>query len=210
MENETVFVLLAGGKSERMGVDKGLLKFKHTFWILEQLNRISKTKIKMVHIGLGFNYLNYFKAIPWFKTALTNEVDYHGLKIKTMINPTPELGSFSTLNTVLNQLKTTSDILINPIDVPVLNLTELNKMMMAKNSVVIPNFEGKRGHPIKIDAEYWQYLRTINITDEDARLDFQLKKIDPVKISQVEVKDKFVIKNINTKAAWFNFLNECD
>lgn len=210
MENETVFVLLAGGKSERMGVDKGLLKFKHTFWILEQLNRISKTKIKMVHIGLGFNYLNYFKAIPWFKTALTNEVDYHGLKIKTMINPTPELGSFSTLNTVLNQLKTTSDILINPIDVPVLNLTELNKMMMAKNSVVIPNFEGKRGHPIKIDAEYWQYLRTINITDKDARLDFQLKKIDPVKISQVEVKDKFVIKNINTKAAWFNFLNECD
>jgi CTP:molybdopterin cytidylyltransferase MocA len=210
MGNETVFVLLAGGKSERMGVDKGLLKFKHTFWILEQLNRISKTKIKMVYIGLGFNYLNYFKAIPWFKTALTNEVDYHGLKIKTMINPTPELGSFSTLHTVLNQLNTTSDILINPIDVPLLNLTELNKIIMAKNSVVIPNFEGKRGHPIKIDAEYWQYLRTLNITDEDARLDFQLKKINPVKISQVEVKDKFVIKNINTKATWLDFLNECD
>jgi len=210
MGNETVFVLLAGGKSERMGVDKGLLKFKHTFWILEQLNRISKAKIKMVYIGLGFNYQNYFKAIPWFKSALTNEVDYQGLKIKTIINPTPELGSFSTLHTVLNQLKTTSDILINPIDVPVLNPTELNKMMMAKNSIVIPNFEGKKGHPIKIDAEYWQYLRTLNITDEDARLDFQLKKIDPAKISQVEVKDKFVINNINTKAAWLDFLNECD
>jgi CTP:molybdopterin cytidylyltransferase MocA len=210
MGNETVFVLLAGGKSERMGVDKGLLKYKHTFWILEQLNRISKTKIKKVYIGLGFNYLNYFKAIPWFKTALTNEVDYHGLKIKTMINPTPELGSFSTLQTVLNQLKTTSDILINPVDVPILNATDLNKMIMAKYALVIPNFEGKRGHPIKIDAEYWQYLRTINITDEDARLDFQLKKIDPVKISQVEVKDKFVIKNINTKTDWLDFLNECD
>ena len=208
MENETVFVLLAGGKSERMGVDKGLLRYKHTFWILEQLNRISKTKIKKVYIGLGFNYLNYFNAIPWFKNALKNEVDYQGLKIKTMINPTPELGSFSTLHIVLNQLKTTSDIIINPIDVPLLNLTELNKIIVAKNSLVIPNFQGKRGHPIKIDAEYWQYLRTLNITDEDARLDFQLKKIDPVKISQVEVKDKFVIKNINTKTAWLDFLNE--
>ena len=206
MGNETVFVLLAGGKSERMGVDKGLLKYKHTFWILEQLNRISKTKIKLVYIGLGFNYRNYFKAIPWFKTALTKEVDYQGLKIKTIINPTPELGSFSTLHTVLNQLKATSDILINPIDVPILNLTELHKMMMAKNSAVIPNFEGRRGHPIKIDAKYWQYLRTLNITKYDASLDFQLKKIDPAKTSQVEVKEKLVIKNINTKSAWSNFL----
>jgi CTP:molybdopterin cytidylyltransferase MocA len=207
---ETVFVLLAGGKSERMGVDKGLLKYKHTFWILEQLNRISKTKIKLVYIGLGFNYRNYFDAVPWFKTALSNGVDYQGLKIRTVINPTPELGLFSTLHTVLNQLKTTSEILINPIDVPLLNSAELNKIISAKNNIVIPNFEGKNGHPIKIDAKYWEYLRTLNITDEDARLDLQIKKINPQEISIVKVKDASIIKNLNTKAAWLDFLNECD
>ena len=34
MKNNTVFVLLAGGKSERMGIDKGLLKFQENYWIL--------------------------------------------------------------------------------------------------------------------------------------------------------------------------------
>ena len=48
MENKPVFVLLAGGKSERMGVAKGLLKYEQTFWILEQLNRISKSNIQEI------------------------------------------------------------------------------------------------------------------------------------------------------------------
>ena len=36
MENNTVFILLAGGKSERMGFTKGLLEYKKIFWVLEQ------------------------------------------------------------------------------------------------------------------------------------------------------------------------------
>ena len=71
MKNNTVFVLLAGGKSERMGLDKGLLKYKQTFWILEQLHRISKTNISTVYIGLGYNYQHYFDAIHWLESAQT-------------------------------------------------------------------------------------------------------------------------------------------
>ena len=59
-KNNIDFVLLAGGKSERMGVAKGLLKYQQTYWILEQLHRISKTNIKDVYIGLGFNFEHYF------------------------------------------------------------------------------------------------------------------------------------------------------
>ena len=62
MESEPVFVLLAGGKSERMGVAKGLLKFKHTFWILEQLNRISSAKIKTVYMH-GIYLINLAKPV---------------------------------------------------------------------------------------------------------------------------------------------------
>ena len=64
MKNNTVFVLLAGGKSERMGTDKGLLKFQENYWILEQLNRISESTIQEVYIGLGFHSQNYFNTIP--------------------------------------------------------------------------------------------------------------------------------------------------
>jgi CTP:molybdopterin cytidylyltransferase MocA len=208
MENETVFVLLAGGKSERMGVDKGLLKYKHTFWILEQLNRISKTTISKVYIGLGFNSQNYLDAISWFKTALNNEADYQGLKVRIIVNPTPEMGSFSTLQTVLKNINSGCDVLLSPIDIPLLNSDELNKIIAVKNNIVMPNFEGKNGHPIKMAASFWQKLVSLNIADENSRLDLQIKKLNVKEISIIKVNDASITKNLNTKTAWISYLNE--
>lgn len=210
MGNETVFVLLAGGKSERMGVDKGLLKYKHTFWILEQLNLISKTSVKKVYIGLGYNSQHYFDAISWLNDSLNNEVEYQGLKIKTIVNPTPELGSFSTLQTVLKNINSACDVLVNPIDVPLLNLVELNNIISTKNSIVMPNFEGKNGHPIKMDTTFWQKLVSLDISEENSRLDLQLKKVNPEEISILKVHDASIVKNLNTKTAWISYLNEAE
>lgn len=207
MGNETVFVLLAGGKSDRMGVDKGLLKYKHTFWILEQLNRISKTSVKTVYIGLGYNSQHYFDAISWFKDSLNNEVEYQGLKIKTIVNPTPELGSFSTLQTVLKNINSGCDVLLSPIDVPLLNTEELNNIIAAKHNIVMPNFEGKNGHPIKMGVSFWQKLVSLNVSEENSRLDLQIKKVNPEEISIVEVNDASIVKNLNTKTAWNSYLN---
>ncbi len=208
MENEPVFVLLAGGKSERMGVAKGLLKYKHTFWILEQLSRISSAKIKTVYIGLGYNNEHYFDAIPWLKDAITDFVDYQRLKIKTIVNPTPELGSFSTLQTVLKNINYDVDVLLAPIDVPLLNPEELNKIIIAKNNIVMPNFEGKNGHPIKMDVNFWKNLVSLNISEENSRLDLQIKKLNPEEITMIKVSDASSVKNLNTKAAWISYLNE--
>lgn len=208
MEDNSVFVLLAGGKSERMGVSKGLLKYKHTFWILEQLNRISKTSIKTVYIGLGYNNEHYFEAIPWLKDAITDFVDYQGLKIKTIVNPTPELGSFSTLQTVLKNINSSCDVLLSPIDVPLLNPEELNKIIATKNNIVMPNFEGKNGHPIKMDVNFWKKLVSLNVSEENSRLDLQIKKLNPEEITMIKVSDASAVKNLNTKAAWISYLNE--
>jgi CTP:molybdopterin cytidylyltransferase MocA len=208
MENETVFVLLAGGKSERMGVAKGLLKYKHTFWILEQLNRISKISIKTVYLGLGYNAQHYFDAILWLKDSLNNEIEYQGLKIKTIVNPTPEFGSFSTLQTVLKNINSACDVLVSPIDVPLLNIDELNNIISAKNNIVMPNYEGKNGHPIKMAASFWQKLVSLDISEENSRLDSQIKKATPEEISIIKVNDASVVKNLNTKTVWVSFLNE--
>jgi len=207
MENEPIFVLLAGGKSERMGVAKGLLKYKQTFWILEQLNRISKTSINTIYIGLGYHTQHYFDAIPWLKDAIIDFVDYQGLKIKTIVNPTPELGSFSTLQTVLKNMNTNNDVLINPVDVPLLNSQELSKIIAVKNNIVMPNFEGKNGHPIKMTANFWQKLVSLAISEEDSRLDLQIKKLNSEEITMIKVSDASTVKNLNTKLAWITYLN---
>jgi len=206
MENKKAFILLAGGKSERMGVAKGLLKYQQTFWILEQLNRISKTSIKEVYIGLGYYYDHYFSAIPWLKIAQKKTFEFQGLNVKTVINKNPDLGSFSTLQTVLKAIPKQTTILINPIDTPLLNSEELTKIIFTKNEVVFPNFEGKNGHPIKISSRIWNNFLTINTKDKNARLDFQLKKVSPTKITIVNVSDSAIILNLNTKKEWVSFL----
>ena len=208
MENKTVGILLAGGKSERMGVAKGLLKYQHTFWILEQLSRISATTISEVYIGLGFNYQHYFNAIPWFEDALTKPTNFQNLSINVVINKQPELGTFSTFQTVLKELKPTYNILLNHIDVPILNSKELQAILKLNNSVVIPNFNGKNGHPIKMNATFWQQLQKIDLINEEARLDVQIKKINASKITHFEVFDNSILQNLNTKKDWITFLNK--
>lgn len=202
------FILLAGGKSERMGIAKGLLKYRNTYWILEQLTRISKTTISKVYIGLGNDYELYFKAIPWLEKAKHNAQSFQNLQVKVTVNKKPELGSFSTLQTVLKSIKNDCDILINPIDIPILNSQELNIVIQTNNLVVQTNYKGKNGHPIKISSQCWNSFLNLDLMDDNSRLDFQIKKIDNSMISKISVKDKSVIENLNTPKDWRNFLSE--
>lgn len=208
MGNNTVFVLIAGGKSQRMGFPKGLLKFKDNYWILEQLNRISKTTITEVFIGLGYDYRKYFEAIPWFIEAQNNFQYFKGLSIKIMINKTPELGSFSTLQTVLKEIGPSKNILFNHIDIPLLNSNELTQFIITENEIVFPNYKGKNGHPIKMSPLFWTELTKLDLNNEDARLDYQIKKVNPAKISIIEVSDRIVLYNLNSKYDWDSYLNE--
>jgi CTP:molybdopterin cytidylyltransferase MocA len=210
MENNPVFVLLAGGKSERMGVDKGLLKYKNTFWILEQLHRVSQTTIDEVYIGLGHNFQHYYKAIPWLKEATSDFVKFNHLKVKVIVNKHPELGAFSTLQTVLQHIHKTVEVIAHPIDIPILNATELQTIISTKNTIVFPNFEGKNGHPIKMESSFWTELMTLDLSNDAARLDFQLKKINPVNISKIEVSDENILYNLNTTSQWKSYLKEVE
>jgi CTP:molybdopterin cytidylyltransferase MocA len=207
MENNTVFVLLAGGKSERMGIAKGLLEYQDTYWILEQLNRISASTITEVYIGLGFHHKHYFDKIPWFEKAQMAFVSYKNLKVKVVVNQNPERGSFSSLQTVLGQIPENKSILINPIDVPILNTTELQNIIETQNQIVLPNYEGKNGHPIKLNADFWKPLLLLNPTDENSRLDLEIKKINPSKITAISIADSSIVKNLNTPNDWIEFLN---
>jgi len=205
--NNVDFILLAGGRSSRMGSAKGLLNYQGSFWILEQLKRISKSKISCVYIGLGHNAHHYFDAIPWLEQAKDDFVSYLSLKVKVVINAEPELGSFATLHSVINAVAGESDLFISPIDVPVLKTDELNKLIETKNTVVFPYTKKRSGHPIKLTATFWQSLLALDLTDKDARLDFQVKKLAHANISRVPVMDTVVLKNINTPLEWQAYIN---
>jgi CTP:molybdopterin cytidylyltransferase MocA len=90
-------ILLAGGRSSRMGIPKGLVDYHGHPWLKEQLKRFKSASGRRAVIVLGFHLERYFKQIPWLKKATYKPVQQLGLEISTVINPTPEQGQFSSL-----------------------------------------------------------------------------------------------------------------
>lgn len=206
MKNDTVFLILAGGKSERMGIAKGLLEYQNTYWILKQIDRISTSNVTEVYIGLGYYYEEYLKTIPWFTNAQLDFIFYKNLKVRVVINQNPELGSFSTLQTVLQQIPKDKSVLINPVDIPILNTAELQTIIETQNQIVLPNFEGKNGHPIKLHSVFWNPLLLLDLADKKSRLDLETKKMNPSAITRITVTDSSILKNLNTPNDWIEFL----
>lgn len=206
MENDTVFVLLAGGKSARMGTAKGLLPYQNSYWIWEQIDRITSPSLTELYIGLGHNYTEYINQIPLLRQAQSGFVPYKKVQIRVIINNNPELGSFSTLQTVLRHIPKNKSVLINPIDIPILNTAELQTIIETQNQIVLPNFEGKNGHPIKLCPEFWNPLLLLDPSKESSRLDLEIKKINPAQITAITVTDSAILKNLNTPNDWMEYL----
>ncbi len=201
-----ILVLLSGGKSTRMGSSKGLLGFHGKPWILEQIARYKNIENPKVYIGLGYDYEQYLNVIPWFKDAIENSYNYNGVEVRLIINYQPQLGSFSTLQTVLKKVNINSAVVVLPIDVPLLNKQSLTSIVNENNTIVIPTRDAKNGHPVKLNSEFWNTLLTIDPSSKDARLDTQIKQLDSFSIAFVNVIDNSVYQNINTQEKWNSYL----
>jgi len=199
-------IILAGGKSERMGTPKGLLTYKDSYWVLEQIKRFSVVDDATVFIGLGYDYQYYFKAIPWFKKAIDEVQIYSDVKVRVVINKQPENGLFSTLQTVLTKIEPSKSVLVLPIDVPLLKAKELHKILEVQNKIIILKYNGKDGHPVKLQPTFWTTLLRLPITDSTARLDVQIRISSEENCTYVDVNDAQILHNLNTVKEWNDFL----
>jgi len=206
MNDLTTLIIVAGGKSKRMGMPKGLLKKHRTFWILEQMTRFHN---KDIYIGLGYDASIYLQEIPWFKKALTAPVVFQNKKVRVVINRQPVLGFFSTFQAVLKQIasnKNQNDVVVLPVDVPLLKSDDLMRFLQTHNDVVIPVYKGEKGHPVKIAFSVWNTFLRNTIEDKELRLDVQLKKIPLAKTTYVTVNDNNCLLNLNTPLEWQQFI----
>ncbi|HHC80780.1 MAG TPA: hypothetical protein ENK46_12910 [Flavobacteriia bacterium] len=204
--NIPVLILLAGGKSSRMGTPKGLLDYHGIPWIVAQIFRYKNITNPTVYIGLGYDYEHYFEAVPQLKKAASQSYLWNGITIKAIINKHPENGAFSTLQAVLKEIDKEATVLVLPVDVPLLNDKGLQAIINCENIIVIPVCDGKNGHPVKLKPEFWRTLTTIDIKAKEARLDRQIKKQEPSSVSFLNVMENSVYQNINTMNDWNNYL----
>ena len=207
MKRSPVLILLAGGRSSRMGSPKGLLDYAGKPWIIEQISRFKCVQNAKVYIGLGYDHEKYVDAIPWFKKAMDEIHYYNGIGVRVLINDKPENGAFSTLQKVLGSIDPQETIIVQPIDVPLLNEESLRSLINETNVVVIPTCDGQNGHPVMLMPDFWLPLKHIDISSEKARLDCQISDINISSITYLKVPDNSVYQNINKQEDWINYLD---
>ena len=147
---EAVALLLAAGDSQRMGESKALLPWRGQPLLSHQLQQIQKSRISECVVILG---READRLEP-----LVNPPLHPTWKSRSVRNPRPEQGKTSSIRVGLTSLLSRPDgILIASVDQPLDHRlldcllrtaeAEWEHHVSSARTIVVPTFEGRRGHP---------------------------------------------------------------
>lgn len=132
-------IILAAGASSRMGSPKALLDYRGETFI-QRLVRVLSAVCDPVIVVLGYH-------ADTLRPAVSNAT--------IVVNPSPERGQLSSLQTGLAALPPAAEgFLFTPVDSPAVETATVERLAAAfrqrdpATQLVIPRYQGKRGHPV--------------------------------------------------------------
>ena len=143
-------VILSGGSSSRMGSPKALLDYQGKAFLDHLLEVTRHPQIGVRRVVLGAHAEPIAKAID----LAANEI---------VINADWQKGQLSSIHAALLSLPPDTDgILLCLIDHPLIGASLINDLITSfyssKAMIVLPVFEGRRGHPILFSAKLYSEL----------------------------------------------------
>jgi len=184
-------IVLAGGKSERMGRPKALLPFRGTTFLQHILDVISQSKVQQTVVVVGRH---------------RDEIEPHVQPpSRVVFNADYEQGMITSLQSGIRELPPeTTGALMFLVDHPVVDVETVNALIQhfASDRIVLPVFEGRRGHPVLFAAGVLQEIVALS-PSEGANI---VVRKDPGRIVQVSVKSPGVLIDIDTPEDYQNLL----
>jgi molybdenum cofactor cytidylyltransferase len=175
-------IVLAAGKSERMGRPKALLEFRGRTFLENILEAISRSSIDSTFIVVGHHRREIGDAIQ---------------SGSLIFNPDYEKGMVTSLQTGIRALPLDSiGAFLFLVDHPVVETETIEAMVpiAAPNRIVQPTFEGRRGHPVFLGAEVLkEILRLPSSQGADA-----VVRRDPGRIVEIPVNAAGILTDIDT------------
>jgi len=174
-------IILAAGASSRMGSPKALLEYRgETF--AGRLVRVLSKVCNPVIVVLGY----HAAAIRERVTATV------------VINPDPDRGQLSSLQCALAAVPPDADgFLFTPVDCPTVDektLADLVRILgKCNDAIVIPRFEGRRGHPVCVSRSLMPAFlslapteQTRNVVNQHADRVIYFDVIDPGVLADID------------------------
>lgn len=182
-------VILAAGRSSRMGRPKALLSVNvsdNTF-VAHLIQTAREAGLAPVFVIGSRNH-----------QALADEVGRFGATLLT--NEDPDRGQLSSIQTGLAAAEAVgaSGIMVMPVDVPLLTVSVLRDVVAATGeagvSIARATYRGRHGHPVLFTSAVFDELRTAD-PDVGARA---VVRADPRRVRDVEVDQPGVTLDIDT------------
>lgn len=143
-------VILSGGASSRMGSPKALLPYQGRPFLEHLLEITARPEIGARKVVLGADADSIVKAIP----LKANEI---------VINPEWEKGQLSSIQAAVRKIPAgTEGMLLFLIDHPLISSALVGELIAqfykSKKPIVLPLYEGRRGHPVIFAASLYDEL----------------------------------------------------
>jgi molybdenum cofactor cytidylyltransferase len=143
-------VILSGGASRRMGSPKALVSYQGASFLEHLLSVTQHPAIGVRRVVLGPDAQEISAQI-----ALAPQ--------EVVINKDWEQGQLSSIQAALRTLPAgTEGMLLCPVDHPLVSATLVNSLILTfletRAPVVLPMFEGRRGHPVIFAAAVYEEL----------------------------------------------------
>jgi molybdenum cofactor cytidylyltransferase len=189
-------VILAAGKSARMGSPKFMLDFNSNYTFLEKIVE----DYRLFGCKEIITVLNSEGAKILSKTR-SEIIDYEQIAI----NPFPEKEKLLSVQIGLKAIKNNEMAFIHPVDNPFVNHFVLSRLLEKSNvgDYLVPDYKGKGGHPILISGKIIEKIK--NLENAELNLKFFLLGFEQCR---VKVNFKSILLNINTKEDYITFRNK--
>jgi nicotine blue oxidoreductase len=182
-------VILAGGRSARMGSPKALLDFRGAPFVVRILEVLEVLELRPRVVVVGPAGTDVRRALAGHDCLVVETPDVDGGPIVSLRTALEALGPVQP-----------AGVLVWPVDLPHVRLTTVERLLdthrHARPAVVVPAFGERRGHPVLWDASLCDELRTsVAATREGARAVLRAHR---AAVAVVPVDDPAVADSLNT------------
>lgn len=187
-------IVLTGGKSERMGSPKALLRFKGRTFLEHILDAIRSAGIEQITVVVGHHRDEIAGAFP---------------ALPLVFNPDYEQGMSTSVKAGVRALPAGIDGAgIFLVDHPLIAATTIRLLAgsLRPGHILLPTHSGRRGHPVFVAADLFGEI--LDLTP-DKGLNTVVRR-DPARVITLAVADRGVLQDIDTPEEFEKLLRQSE